>query len=448
MVGTFFGTDGIRGKVGEDPITPEFMLRLGWALGSVFLKEHSNRVLIGKDTRVSGYMFESALQAGLVSSGMNVALLGPMPTPAIAYLTRTLNASAGIVISASHNSYEDNGVKFFSELGKKLDSSLEELISQKLDRDYPMLVSNGIGKVTRINDASGRYVEFCKSCFPTELNLRGVKIALDCANGAAYQVAPKVFSELGAEVKSIGVSPDGYNINAAVGSTKPNALVALVKECGADFGIALDGDGDRLIMVDRTGEIIDGDELLYFIALSKLRAGTLRGGVVGTQMSNLGLEEALANLGVPFYRAPVGDRHVLEELTKREWLLGGEASGHILCLDQTSTGDAIVAALQVLSACSNLGQSLEELRKNIIKYPQHIVNVPTKEPVKKDILARLSTFVAHAEQALGRKGRVVLRASGTEPVVRVMVEGENAPTVVRLAETLANEAEKEFSKMV
>ena len=448
MVGTFFGTDGIRGKVGKDPITPEFMLRLGWALGSVFLKEHSNRVLIGKDTRVSGYMFESALQAGLVSSGMNVALLGPMPTPSLAYLTRTLNASAGIVISASHNSYEDNGVKFFSELGKKLDSSFEELISQKLDRDYPMLVSNGIGKVIRINDASGRYVEFCKSCFPTELNLRGVKIALDCANGAAYQVAPKVFSELGADVKSIGVSPDGYNINAAVGSTNPNALVALVKECGADFGIALDGDGDRLIMVDRTGEIMDGDELLYVIALSKLKAGTLRGGVVGTQMSNLGLEEALANLGVPFYRAPVGDRHVLEELTKRAWFLGGEASGHILCLDQTSTGDAIVAALQVLSACNNLGQSLEELRKNIIKYPQHIINVPTKEPVKKDTLARLSTFVAQAEQALGRKGRVVLRASGTEPVVRVMVEGENAPTVVRLAETLASEAEKEFSKMV
>ena len=311
-----------------------------------------------------------------------------------------------------------------------------------------MLVSNGIGKVTRINDASGRYVEFCKNCFPTELNLRGVKIALDCANGAAYQVAPKVFSELGADVKSIGVSPDGYNINAGVGSTQPSALVALVKEFGADFGIALDGDGDRLIMVDRTGEILDGDELLYFIALSKLKAGTLPGGVVGTQMSNLGLEEALANLGVPFYRAPVGDRYVLEELTKREWLLGGEASGHILCLDQTSTGDAIVAALQVLSACSNLGQSLEELRKNIIKYPQHIVNVPTKEPVKKDILARLSTFVSQAEQALGRKGRVVLRASGTEPVVRVMVEGENAPTVVRLAETLATEAEKEFSKMV
>ncbi len=448
MVGTFFGTDGIRGKVGIGPITPEFMLRLGWALGTVFLKENSDRVLIGKDTRVSGYMFESALQAGLVSSGMNVALLGPMPTPAIAYLTRTLNASAGIVISASHNSYEDNGVKFFSETGKKLDSSLQELISEKLNHDYPMLVSNRIGKVTRVNDAAGRYVEFCKSCFPAELNLRGIKIALDCANGAAYQVAPKVFSELGAEVKSIGISPDGYNINEAVGSTNPGALVALVKEFGADLGIALDGDGDRLIMVDRAGEILDGDELLFLIALSKVKNGTLQGGVVGTQMSNLGLQEALENLGVPFFRAPVGDRHVMEELTKRKWLLGGEASGHILCLDQTSTGDAVVAALQVLSACSSLQQPLEELRKGIVKYPQQIVNVTTNGRIEKDILERLSRIVSQTEQALGKKGRVVLRASGTEPVVRVMVEGENFSTVARLAKSLASEAEREFGKMV
>lgn len=448
MVRTFFGTDGIRGKVGKGPITPEFMLRLGWALGTVFLKENTDRVLIGKDTRVSGYMFESALQAGLVSSGMNVSLLGPMPTPAIAYLTRTLNASAGIVISASHNSYEDNGVKFFSETGKKLDSSLQESISEKLNQDYPMLVSSSIGKVTRVNDAAGRYVEFCKNCFPAELNLRGIKIALDCANGAAYQVAPKVFSELGAEVKSIGISPDGYNINDAVGSTQPDALVALVKECGADLGIALDGDGDRLIMVDRAGEILDGDELLYFIALSKLKTGTLQGGVVGTQMTNLGLEEALSDLGVPFFRAPVGDRHVMEELTKRKWLLGGEASGHILCLDQTSTGDAIVAALQVLSACSSLQQPLEELRKGIVKYPQQIVNVPTNGRIEEQNLDRLSTIVSQTEQALGSKGRVVLRASGTEPVVRVMVEGENSVIVARLAETLACEAEKEFSKMV
>ncbi|MDC2964411.1 phosphoglucosamine mutase [Gammaproteobacteria bacterium] len=448
MARTFFGTDGIRGKVGKGPITPEFMLRLGWALGTVFLKENSDRVLIGKDTRVSGYMFESALQAGLVSSGMNVALLGPMPTPAIAYLTRTLNASAGIVISASHNSYEDNGVKFFSEAGKKLDSSLEESISERLNQDYPMLVSNSIGKVTRVNDAAGRYVEFCKSCFPTELNLRGIKIALDCANGAAYQVAPKVFSELGAEVKSIGISPNGYNINEAVGSTQPDALVSLVKEFGADLGIALDGDGDRLIMVDRTGEILDGDELLYFIAISKLKTGTLQGGVVGTQMTNLGLQEALADLGVPFFRAPVGDRHVMEELTKRKWLLGGETSGHILCLDQTSTGDAIVAALQVLSACSSLQQPLEELRKGIVKYPQQIVNVPTKESIEEHKLDRLSTIVSQTEQALGDKGRVVLRASGTEPVVRVMVEGENSTTVARLAAALASEAEKEFGKMV
>ena len=445
MVRTFFGTDGIRGKVGKGPITPEFMLRLGWALGTVFLKENTDRVLIGKDTRVSGYMFESALQAGLVSSGMNVSLLGPMPTPAIAYLTRTLNASAGIVISASHNSYEDNGVKFFSETGKKLDSSLQESISEKLNQDYPMLVSSSIGKVTRVNDAAGRYVEFCKNCFPAELNLRGLKIALDCANGAA---SPKVFSELGADVKSIGISPDGYNINDAVGSTQPDALVALVKECGADLGIALDGDGDRLIMVDRAGEILDGDELLYFIALSKLKTGTLQGGVVGTQMTNLGLEEALSDLGVPFFRAPVGDRHVMEELTKRKWLLGGEASGHILCLDQTSTGDAIVAALQVLSACSSLQQPLEELRKGMVKYPQQIVNVPTNGRIEEQNLDRLSTIVSQTEQALGSKGRVVLRASGTEPVVRVMVEGENSVIVARLAETLACEAEKEFSKMV
>ena len=448
MAETFFGTDGIRGKVGEAPITPEFMLRLGWALGTVFLKENSNRVLIGKDTRVSGYMFESALQAGLVSSGMNVALLGPLPTPAIAYLTRTLNASAGIVISASHNSFEDNGLKFFSESGKKLDSSLEGLILQKLERDYPMVVSRVIGKVTRINDASGRYVEFCKSCFPAELNLRGIKIALDCANGAAYQVAPKVFSELGAAVETIGVSPDGYNINAGVGSTQPDALVALVKESGADFGIALDGDGDRLIMVDRTGEILDGDELLYLIALSKLKAGTLQGGVVGTQMSNQGLQEALTDIGIPFYRAPVGDRYVMEELLKRKWLLGGEASGHILCLDQTSTGDAIVACLQVLLACRSLGQPLEELRKGVVKYPQHMVNVPTKGPVNEDALGSLSKIISQIEETLGTKGRVVLRASGTESVVRVMVEGENASIVVQLAETLAFEAEKEFSKIV
>ncbi len=448
MAGTFFGTDGIRGKVGKGPITPEFMLRLGWALGTVFFKENSDRVLIGKDTRVSGYMFESALQAGLVSSGMNVALLGPMPTPAIAYLTRTLNASAGIVISASHNSYEDNGVKFFSETGKKLDSSLQESISEKLTQDYPMRVSNSIGKVTRVNDAAGRYVEFCKSCFPTGLNLRGMKIALDCANGAAYQVAPKVFSELGAEVKSIGISPNGYNINEAVGSTQPHALVGLVKEFGADLGIALDGDGDRLLMVDRAGKILDGDELLYLIALSKFKTGTLQGGVVGTLMTNLGLQEALTNLGVPFFRAPVGDRHVMEELTKRKWLLGGEASGHIICLDQTSTGDAIVAALQVLSACSSLQQPLEELRKGIVKYPQQIVNVPTNERIEEDALERLSKIVSQTEQALGKKGRVVIRASGTEPVVRVMVEGENPEIVVRLAETLASEAEREFGKMV
>ncbi len=448
MTENFFGTDGIRGKVGSYPITPDFMLRLGWAIGHVFGKTSSGMVLIGKDTRVSGYMFESALQAGLVSSGIDVALLGPMPTPGIAYLTRTLNASGGIVISASHNPYYDNGVKFFSEFGTKLDAGLEAAISKSLEINMEIVASDKIGKVTRVNDASGRYVEFCKSCFPSELNLRGLKIALDCAHGAAYQVAPKVFAELGAEVTSIGVEPDGYNINSSVGSTRPEALSALVIESKSDLGIALDGDGDRLIMIDRNGEVVDGDEILYVIALSKLKKGTLEGGVVGTQMTNFGIEEAFKRLDVPFFRAPVGDRYVLEELMDHKWKLGGEASGHILCLDLVSTGDAIVSSLQVLAGCLSLDKSLDQIIKGLNKFPQHIINVPYDGGFKVDPMETFSGAIREVESKIGEKGRVILRPSGTEPVIRVMVEGQDQSQVIDLAEQLAKFVENECNKTV
>ena len=437
MKRNFFGTDGIRGPVGRYPITAEFMLKLGWAFGKVFSTEARCLILIGKDTRVSGYMFESALEAGLAAAGADVALLGPMPTPAIAYLTRTFNASAGIVISASHNSYHDNGVKFFSSDGVKLDDSLEGAIEKELGSPMQMVTSDKIGKVSRINDAAGRYIEFCKSTFPSTSNLRGMKVVLDCAHGASYHVAPNVFRELGALVIELGTSPDGYNINAEGGSTKPEQLRKTVLAEGADLGVALDGDGDRVIMVDDTGAVVDGDELLFIIADALHREKELEGGVVGTQMSNLGFEQALSKKNIAFTRAAVGDRHVLAELEKRKWKLGGESSGHLLCLDKTTTGDGIISALQVLAAITKSGRSLRELKGGMIKYPQHMINVAGK--LKREISPRtvLAKAIEKTEKQLGGRGRVLLRASGTEPVVRVMVEGEDPVRVISLAENLA-----------
>ena len=433
----YFGTDGIRGKVGEHPITAEFMLRLGWAAGRVFSREGRGQILIGKDTRVSGYMFESALEAGLASAGVDVSLLGPMPTPAIAFLTRTMKASAGIVISASHNPYYDNGVKFFSSKGEKLDDEIELAIEADLESDMQMVASDQIGKVSRINDAAGRYVEFCKRCFPDELNLKGMKIALDCAHGATYHIAPKVLAELGAEVVTQGVDPDGFNINKAVGSTEPDALQQLVKESGADLGIALDGDGDRLIMVDGSGEVVDGDELLFVMCADRLASGQLEGGVVGTLMSNFGLEEAFGKLNVPFIRASVGDRYVLAELLSRGWQLGGESSGHLICLDMTTTGDGIVSALQVLAAMVRSGKSLNQLKQGMQKYPQHMINVSCGKKVDLSSQSGVADAVEATERQLAGKGRVLLRPSGTEPVVRVMVEGEDHEVVTTLTEDLA-----------
>ncbi len=433
----FFGTDGIRGKVGEHPITAEFMLRLGWAAGRVFMHKDHGHILIGKDTRVSGYMFESALEAGLVSAGVDVSLLGPMPTPAIAYLTRTFSASAGIVISASHNPYFDNGVKFFSGKGGKLDDSIELAIEKELRADMQMVASDQIGKVSRIDDAAGRYVEFCKSCFPGDLNLRGLKIALDCAHGATYHIAPKVLSELGAEVVEQGINPDGFNINENVGSTKPALLAALVRESGADLGIALDGDGDRVVMVDADGAIVDGDELLFVISVDRLTSARLSGGVVGTLMSNFGLEEALQKLKVPFVRAAVGDRYVLAELLSRNWNLGGEGSGHLICLDMTTTGDGIIAALQVLAAIRRSGKPLDQLRQGMKKYPQHMINVACESNFDLSSQTGVADAIKETEKQLAGKGRVLLRPSGTEPVVRVMVEGEDLQAVTSLTEDLA-----------
>ena len=437
MMKKFFGTDGIRGRVGDAPITAEFMLRLGWASGKVFSKEGRGLILIGKDTRVSGYMFESALEAGLASAGVDVALLGPMPTPAIAYLTRTFNASAGIVISASHNAYSDNGVKFFSGGGTKLSDDAEVEIECQLESDMQMVASDQIGKVTRINDAAGRYIEFCKSSFPSQFNLRGIKIALDCAHGATYHIAPNVLRELGASVIELGTEPDGFNINAEGGSTKPESLQKVVLAESADLGIALDGDGDRVIMVDSGGEVVDGDELLFIIANAGHSSNRLSGGVVGTQMSNIGLEEAFSEKKIPFVRARVGDRYVLAELEKRNWVLGGESSGHLLCLDVTTTGDGIISALQVLAAMLEFNSSLGELKAGMRKYPQKMINVACREKVDLDNQGAISKAVARTEKKLGGRGRVLLRPSGTEPVVRVMVEGEDAAIVASLTQDLA-----------
>ena len=435
----YFGTDGIRGRVGEWPITAEFMLRLGRAVGSVLAaRGGATNVVIGKDTRVSGYMFESALEAGLVAAGAGVSLLGPMPTPAVAYFTRSLRASAGIVISASHNSHHDNGVKFFSGGGEKLDDALEAAIEAELDAPFTTVASEAIGKVVRVRDAVVRYVEFCKSTVPASLNLRGLSVVLDCAHGATYQVAPTVFSELGAQVHAIGVQPDGLNINRDVGSTHPQALMRAVVEHGADLGIAFDGDGDRVQMVDRHGALVDGDQLLYVLATDWHASGRLRGPLVGTLMSNYGLERAMRELGVPFLRANVGDRYVLQQLKAHGGVLGGETSGHILTLDRTTSGDAIVAALQVLDVLARKGQRLDEAVAGCAKVAQRTENIRIEGDAAAIVAdAAVQATFERIRAELEGQGRVVLRPSGTEPLVRVTVEAGDEERVRRLAGELA-----------
>ena len=437
MTKKYFGTDGIRGRVGEHPITAEFMLKLGWATGRVLGRAGGDLVIIGKDTRISGYMFESALEAGLSAAGIDIRLLGPMPTPGIAYLTRTLHACAGIVISASHNPYFDNGIKFFSRQGAKLPDEIEFAIEDELDKPMETVDSARLGKAERVPDAGGRYIEFCKSTVPMSLSLRGLKLVIDCANGATYNVAPSVFDELGASVVNIGVEPDGLNINQDCGSTRPEWLQKSVRDHGADAGIALDGDGDRVIMVDSRGELVDGDELLFIIACSRQRQGKLSGSVVGTLMSNLGLEHALQAQGIAFERARVGDRYVLECLQQGGGTLGGESSGHIICLDRTTTGDGVVAALQVLAAMVQEGRPLHELKVGMKKYPQHMINVPVSRGVNLETVPVVQEAVRAVERRLNGRGRVLLRPSGTEPVVRVMVEGDDAETVMEQAGQLA-----------
>ncbi|MAY13861.1 phosphoglucosamine mutase [Thalassolituus sp. UBA2009] len=432
----YFGTDGVRGRVGAYPITPEFVMKLGWAAGKVFAQQGKSRILIGKDTRISGYMFESALEAGLSSAGVDIGLLGPIPTPGIAYLTRTFRAQAGIVISASHNPYYDNGIKFFSGNGEKLPDETELAIESWLDKPMSCVESAQLGKAVRINDAAGRYIEFCKGTV-SSLNLRGLKIVLDCAHGATYQIAPAVFAELGATVVTIGAKPDGLNINEGVGSTEPEALQARVLQEQADLGIAFDGDGDRVMMVDHRGELVDGDQLLFIIATHAKNQGRLNGGVVGTLMSNLGLELGLKDLGVDFLRAKVGDRYVMQMLNENGWRFGGESSGHLLCLDANTTGDGIVAALQVLQALKDSGTSLHEWQKRMSKMPQVMINVQRSRQADVMSLPEIIQAIAATEEKLASRGRVLLRPSGTEPVVRVMVEGEDAVLVQTLAEELA-----------
>ncbi|KHK63779.1 MULTISPECIES: phosphoglucosamine mutase [Pseudomonas] len=433
----YFGTDGIRGRVGEYPITPDFMLKLGWAAGMAFRKMGACRVLVGKDTRISGYMFESALEAGLTSAGADVMLLGPMPTPAIAYLTRTFQAQAGIVISASHNPHDDNGIKFFSGKGTKLPDEIELMIEELLDAPMTVVESSKIGKVSRINDASGRYIEFCKGSVPTGTSFSGLKIVVDCAHGATYKVAPSVFRELGAEVVVLSAQPNGLNINHNCGSTHTEALQAAVLAEHADLGIAFDGDGDRVLMVDHTGTVVDGDELLFIIARDLHGRGKLQGGVVGTLMSNLGLELALADLDIPFVRANVGDRYVISELLERSWVIGGENSGHIVCFDHTTTGDAIIAALQVLMALKARNESLAQSRQALRKCPQVLINVRFGGGVNPLDHATVKQASERVTQAMAGRGRVLLRKSGTEPLVRVMVEGEDETQVRGYAEELA-----------
>ena len=434
----YFGTDGIRGKVGQTPITPDFMLKLGWAAGKVFTQGgNRSKILIGKDTRISGYMFEAALEAGLTAAGVDINLTGPMPTPAIAYLTRTLRAQAGIVISASHNSFEDNGIKFFSDNGTKLPDEVELAIEAELSKALTTVAPKFLGKASRIDDARGRYIEFCKSTVGSRLTLSGLKVVVDCANGATYDIAPAVLCELGADVVSIGTDPNGLNINDKIGSTSPAALKEKVLEVGADLGVALDGDGDRSIMVDHEGNVVDGDEMLFVIACERRRRNIEFGGVVGTKMSNLGMELALAKLEVPFARTAVGDRFVLREMQQRGWQLGGESSGHIICRDITSTGDGIVSALQALTAVALTDKPLMELRSAMQKFPQTMINVRLGPNPYVSASQNVRDAVSGVEAKLQGKGRVLLRPSGTEPVLRVMVEGEDADLVAQLAHELA-----------
>jgi phosphoglucosamine mutase len=439
----YFGTDGVRGRVGESPITPDFVMRLGYAAGKVLAAggrlpqgEHA-AVLIGKDTRISGYMLESALQAGLSAAGVDIHLAGPMPTPAVAYLTRALRLQAGIVISASHNPFEDNGIKFFSGDGNKLPDAVEHEIEARLDAPLEVMPSAALGRARRLNDAAGRYIEFCKSTFPTDLDLRGLRLVVDCAHGATYHIAQHVFHELGADVHPIGVQPDGLNINRDCGATHPRALIEAVKAHRAHLGIALDGDGDRLVMVDEKGAAYDGDQLLYVIAAFRHAQGTLRGGVVGTLMTNLGMEQALGALGIPFARAAVGDRYVLEKMNELDWQLGGENSGHIICLDKHTTGDGIVSALQVLHALGTQRRTLARLCSGMRLYPQVLVNVRTRKGFDFSGNGKVQAGLRATEARLKGKGRVLLRASGTEPVIRVMVEGEGRELISGLAESLA-----------
>ena len=439
----YFGTDGVRGLVGQFPITPEFVQKLGWAAGRVFAGQGANRVIIGKDTRLSGYMFESALEAGLSAAGVDAWLLGPMPTPAIAYLTRTFNASAGIVISASHNPYHDNGIKFFSAEGTKLPDAVELAIEEMMDQEMVVTDPSRLGRAKRIDDAAGRYIEYCKATVSPHLDLAGMHIVVDAAHGATYHVGPDVFRELGARVDAIGVSPDGLNINKGVGSTHLDALKQAVQEKKADIGIAFDGDGDRVLMVDHAGREVDGDELLYIIARHRHAQGELAGGVVGTVMSNLGMEKALERADIPFVRAKVGDRYVNEQLLAKGWQLGGESSGHLICRHVSTTGDGIVAALQVLRVLVATGRSLSDLCGDMVKYPQTMINVRMSDRIDPDHNQAICEAVRQTEAELAERGRVLLRTSGTEPVIRVMIEGEDADEVSSRCRSLADVVEAE-----
>ena len=448
MTRQFFGTDGIRGVVGQDPITPDFFIRLGFAIGSILVKNNTDKkikhpsVVIGKDTRVSGYMLESALEAGFIAAGVNVYLTGPMPTPAIAYLTKALRSQAGIVISASHNPFPDNGIKIFSEAGEKLPDAFEKEVELALNQPIKTVLPHELGKAKRVDDATDQYIEFCKCTFPESLNLRGLKIVLDCAHGATYHVAPKIFSELGADVITIGNEPDGFNINLDVGSTHPKTIKEATLKHKADLGIAFDGDGDRVVMIDHLGNVVDGDQLVLVIARALKQKNQLKGGVVGTLMTNMAIEKALNDLSIEFVRTHVGDRYVLETLREKGWSIGGENSGHILTLDQHSTGDAIIASLQVLKSLRLLNQSLHDATKDSPLYPQVLINVETSKKIDLENNKAIQDAIKNVESKLSSKGRVLLRASGTEPKIRVMVEGEDIEALKTHANFIAGKVKE------
>lgn len=440
----YFGTDGIRGRVGEYPITPDFAMKLGWAAGRVLIRKGRGPVLIGKDTRISGYMFESALEAGLSAAGVDIRLLGPMPTPGIAFLTENTRAQAGIVISASHNPFHDNGFKFFAGDGRKLPDKMERAIEEELEKPFKITESGKLGKARRMADAPRRYIDFCKSRLNDEYDLRGFHIVVDCAHGAGYHIAPKVFEELGARVDVIGADPDGLNINEGVGATDPAELQKRVLQTGADIGIALDGDGDRLILVDQKGQVVDGDEILYVIA--KLKRDSIKNAVVGTQMSNLGLEQAIRKLDMNFHRVKVGDRYIMQMLTERGLKLGGESSGHIINLNLAVSGDGIISALQVMEAMKRMGCPLSDVKSGMNKYPQQLLNIKLQNGVDLSRYPEIDEVVRDAEDQLGDRGRVLLRPSGTEPLLRVMVEGEDENQVNALARSLADRVEHVLQK--